>query len=289
MDLSLYTLLTSEYSLAESLELAAAAGFDAVDLRQGRDDDDPVHLRRDLSDHDAEQVRQQVEAAGLRVSGLTTYYALGQPQAESLAERRGLRRAFQLAQILGAPCLRCSGPPLVPGVSYETSRSVFRQQVGEMSALASLARVTLTIEQHSGSLFCSAGQILDMLRGLHYSTVGIVYDPGNCLWEGYERPAVQLDMLGDRIRAVHVKNAMSHVVESPVETLPAEPSRLDQGLLDWPAIVAQLAAQGYAGYLTLEDFYGGFDSVAEKLAWDVAYLRGILPPITEEDGERSHA
>ena len=276
MQLSLYTLLTADFSLAESLEMARAAGFDAVDLRQGRDDTDPVHLSRQITDDEAEQVRKAVEAAGLHVSGLTTYYALGKPEAEALAERQGLRRAFHLAQILGASFLRCSGPPIVPGVSYETTRSVFRQEVGEMSAAAALARVMLTIEQHPGTLFASAGQILDMLRGQPSQYLGIVFDPGNCLWEGYERPAAQVDMLHDLIRAVHVKNAMPHAVSGPAETIPAEATRLDQGLLDWPAILAQLKTLDYSGYLTLEDFYDGFGSVAEKLSWDVNYLRRLV-------------
>jgi sugar phosphate isomerase/epimerase len=145
-----------------------------------------------------------------------------------------------------------------------------------MSAKASMARVTLTLEQHPGYLFASAGQIMDMLRGLPSGNIGIVYDPGNCLWEGYERPSVQIDMLGGLIRALHVKNAMGLAAEGHPETLPADATRLDQGFLDWPAILTQLIAGGYSGYVTLEDFYGGFGSVAEKLAWDVAYLREQL-------------
>jgi sugar phosphate isomerase/epimerase len=114
-----------------------------------------------------------------------------------------------------------------------------------------------------------------MLRGVGNEHIGIVYDPGNCLSEGYERPSAQVEMLAPLIKAVHVKNAMPIPVEAAQETLPNEPRRLDQGLLDWGDIVSRLRAAGYDGYLTLEDFYGGFAGVQEKLDWDAAYLNGL--------------
>lgn len=276
MRISLYTLITSDFSLPESVAMAAAAGCDAIDLRQGRDDTDLVHLPRAASDAEVRAARGVVEEAGLHVSGLTTYYVLGRVGPEASADLDGLRHAFDLAAILGARCVRCSGPRLDLEAGYEASRAAFREQAIAMAAAATAAGVTLTVEQHSGSLFASAGQILDMLRGLEPPGLGIVYDPGNCLWEGYERPSVQLDMIGRWIHAVHVKNAMPQPAPGPAEAVPADSRRLDQGLLDWPAIVAGLARAGYDGYLTLEDFFGGFPSVAEKIAWDVAYLREAL-------------
>ena len=94
MELSLYTLLTNKFTLVESLKLAQAAGFDAVDLRQGRDDKDPVHLSRAITDPEVAEVRREVEAIGLQVSGLTTYYRLGMTHPpDAAAELRGLRRA----------------------------------------------------------------------------------------------------------------------------------------------------------------------------------------------------
>ena len=280
MQLSLYTLLTSEFSLGESLNMAKAAGFDAVDLRQGRDNDDPVHLSRAITDTEAGQVRAAVASVGLEVSGLTTYYRLGMtPLPAAQDELRGLRRAFVIAKFLGARYIRCSGPPIAPHATYEAARTAFRRQIEEIAPVAEEARITLTIEQHPGSMFASAGQILDMLRGLDHPYVGIVYDPGNCLWEGFERPSVQIDMLGKLIRAVHVKNAQPHPSEGFAETIPADAARLDQGLLDWPAIVKQLASEADATFLTLEDFFDGFGSVATKLAWDVAYLRSLLAEV----------
>ncbi|HEY3396903.1 MAG TPA: sugar phosphate isomerase/epimerase family protein [Armatimonadota bacterium] len=273
MQISLYTLITRELSLEESLEQAVAAGFPAVDLRQGRDAADTVHLSQSINDGEAEIVRGQVEAAGLHVSGLTSYYSLGKTDpALAQLHLEGLRRALQVAQLLGAKFLRCSGPLIDADSGYEKCREAFRRQVETISASAVSHGITLTIEQHGGAYFASAGQIVDMTRGLALDHVGIVFDPGNCLAEGYERPSVQEDMLLPLIKAVHVKNMMPHPSEGSQPTINAPATRLDEGMLDWPAIVAQLRAGGFDGYLTLEDFYGEFGSLAEKLSWDAQYL-----------------
>ncbi len=278
MQLSLYTLITRDFSIEESIEMAAAAGFDAVDWRQARGEDDTVHLTRDITDAEAEELRGKVAAAGLHISGLTTYYQLGKPgAAEASAELEGLRRSIQVTQALGARFMRCSGPHTAWGTDYEATREAFRRQIDEIAVSLAEAGVTLTIEQHGGgTFFASAGQILDMLRDIGNEYTGVVYDPGNCLHEGYESPAVQVDMLRNLIKAVHVKNAMPKSAEGPAEGIPGDSARLDKGLLDWPAIIAQLHALGYDNYVTLEDFFGGFDSVQEKLDWDAAYLREIL-------------
>lgn len=276
MQTSMYTLVTRDFSLDESLEMAAQAGFPAVDLRQGRSPEDSIHLAQAITDAEAEAVRGKVEAAGLHTSGLTTYYVVGRAEAAAgEAELAGLRRGFALAQILGAKFVRCSGPRLGEGAGYEQSREAFRRQVDEIAADAAAAQVTLTIEQHGSTYFSSAGQILDMMRGVGNDYVGIVYDAGNTLFEGFERPSVQVEMLASRIKAVHVKNYMPTSAEGMQETLPGEARRLDQGILDWAGIVGHLRVAGYNGYLTLEDFYGGFASAQEKLDWDAAYLNAL--------------
>ncbi len=276
MQTSLYTLVTRDFSLEESLEMAARAGFPAVDLRQGRNAEDTIHLSISITDAEAEAVRGRVEAAGLHCSGLTTYYHVGKADpAEAQAELDGLRRGFALARILGAGRVRCSGPRLDFPAGYEAAREAFRRQIELLAPEAEAAGVILTVEQHGGTYFSSAGQILDLYRGVGNDYTGIVFDPGNCFSEGYERPGVQIEMLGKLIKAVHVKNYMTIAGEGAQETLPCEPRRLDQGLLDWADLVARLRAVGFDGYLTLEDFWGGFASVQEKLDWDAAYLNGL--------------
>ena len=152
MQTSLYTLVTREFTLQESLEMAAKAGFPAVDLRQGRNPEDTVHLSISITDAEAEAVRGMVGAAGLHVSGLTTYYHLGKTDpAEGQAEVDGLRRGFALAGILGARFVRCSGPRLDFVGGYEAAREAFRRQVDTLAEV-------LTVQNLGGKPFLLNGR-----------------------------------------------------------------------------------------------------------------------------------
>ena len=268
MQLSLYTLLTHGLAIEETIRLAAEAKFDAVDIRQHQDGS---HLALDVSDDDTKRIAGLVAAAGLHVSGLTTYHVLGAP----VSELPGLKASMHTAQLLGARFIRVSGPEIDYTLGYEAVRKVFRQQAAEASAMARDHGLVVTMEQHGGRLSASAGQMLDLLRGVADGNIGVVYDPGNCVREGFERPLVQVEMLRHIMRAVHVKNAMPMGADAASHMIPAENTRLDEGLLNWREIVAAIKSTGYDDYLTLEDFYG-FDSVAEKLEWDVEYLRGLM-------------
>jgi sugar phosphate isomerase/epimerase len=267
MQLSLYTLLTHDLTIEDSVRVAAEAKFDAVDIRQHQDGS---HLAMDVGDDEARRVAGLVADVGLHVSGLTTYHVLGAPTSELAA----LRTSMHTAQLLGARFIRVSGPEIDYTLGYEAIRELFRQQAAEASSMARDHGLIITMEQHGGRLSASAGQVLDLLRGVADNNLGVVYDPGNCVREGFERPLVQVEMLRHVMKAVHVKNAMTMSAEAASHMIPAENTRLDEGLLDWREIITAIKATGYDNYLTLEDFYD-FDSVPEKLAWDVEYLRGL--------------
>ena len=274
MQLSLYTLLATEVSLDEAIAEAKETGFDAVDVRMH---ESGAHLLPSVGDDEVAQIARWVENAGLVVSGLTTYYVAGEADAQAAGKSfEGIARALQVAEMLGAPMMRLSGPAhSSEGVPYEALREAFREQAVRLGEMAAQRGITATIEQHGGRSFASAGQIVDMMRDLPREGLGVVYDPGNCLSEGYEDPLVQVDMLRCVIANVHVKNATTVPHEGPSPRIPTAAARLDEGLLDWDAIVARLRDIGYDGYLTLEDFCT-FDSLREKFEYDVTYLRSLL-------------
>jgi len=270
--LSLYTLLASEVSLAEAVKLAADAGFDAVDIRQH---EGGAHLPNGAPPSEGERVKALVADSGLHISGLTTYYRVGFTAAAERDEHMaGIASSMDLAAAMGARYFRISGPTYDPVTGYARQREMTREQAAEIAQMAAEHGLVVTVEQHGGALTASAGQILDLFRGVTNDHLGIVYDPGNCLREGYERPSVQVDMLRDMIKAVHVKNAMTKSDEPPQEMIPVDQIRLDRGILDWPAIVRAVIDTGYAGYFTLEDF-SQFGSLAEKFKWNVDYLRSL--------------
>lgn len=273
LKISLYTLLARDVSLEEAVRLAANAGFDAVDIRMR---DDGIHITPDISDAEAEKVRKMVEDAGLHVSGLTTYWEVGRVErAAAAVELAGIERSLHTATVLGAKFMRVSSADYERCYDYEVCRAAFRDQIMRVAEMAAAHGVIVTPEQHGGRYIASAGQCLDMLRGLEHPNLGIVFDPGNAVSEGFERPWVQVRMLGRWIKNVHVKNRMTAAGEPRQhERLPGGNVRVDEGVLDWDAIAEELKAIGYDGYLTAEDF-AEFDSLAEKFAWNVRFLRAL--------------
>ncbi len=273
LKISLYTLLARDVSLEEAVRLAADAGFDAVDIRMR---DEGIHITPDISDAEAEKVRKMVEDAGLHVSGLTTYWEIGRVEREAAAvELAGIERSLHTATVLGAKFMRVSSADYERGYDYEVCRAAFRDQIMRVAEMAAAHGVIVTPEQHGGRYIASAGQCLDMLRGLEHPNLGIVFDPGNAVSEGFERPWVQVRMLGRWIKNVHVKNRMTAAGEPRQhERLPGGNVRVDEGVLDWDAIAEELKAIGYDGYLTAEDF-AEFDSLAEKFAWNARFLRAL--------------
>ncbi len=273
LKISLYTLLANKVSLDEAITLTANAGFDGIDIRQR---DDGVHIMPDISDADAAAIRTKVEDAGLEVSGLTTYWEIGKVDRDAArVEFDALKRSMHTANVLGAGFVRVSSGDYDKAYSYEVCRAAFREQMTAAAALGAEMGIVITPEQHGGRYIASAGQCLDMCRGLEHPNLGIVFDPGNAVSEGFERPWVQVRMLGSWIRNVHVKNRMTSEGEAGVnERLPGGNCKADAGVLDWDMIADELAAVGYDGYLTCEDF-AEFDSLEEKFAWNVEFLRGL--------------
>jgi sugar phosphate isomerase/epimerase len=271
--ISLYTLLTKDVSLQESITLAADAGFDAVDIRMQKDG---IHIVPEISADEAADVRKMVEDAGLHVSGLTTYWEAGRvDRNEARVQLDGIAAALETASILGAPFMRISSGDYSRDYDYEIHRAAFRDQIVRVAEMGAMHGIVVTPEQHGGRYIASAGQCLDMLRGLEHPNLGIVFDPGNAVSEGFERPWVQVRMLNQWIKSVHVKNRMP--AEGPAEQherLPGGNVRVNEGVLAWDEIAEELAATGYNGYLTAEDF-AEFDSLDEKLKWNADFLRNL--------------
>ena len=271
--ISLYTLLTKDLSLQESVTLAAEAGFDAVDIRMREDE---IHIVPEISAAEAEDVRKMVEDAGLHVSGLTTYWEAGKvDRNEARVELDGIAAALETANILGAGFVRISSGDYSREYDYEIHRAAFRDQIVRVAAMGAAHGIVVTPEQHGARYISSAGQCLDMLRGLEHPNLGVVFDPGNAVSEGFERPWVQVRMLGAWIKNVHVKNRMP--AEGPAqqhERLPGGNVRVNEGVLAWDEIADELIAIGYDGYLTAEDF-AEFDTLEEKLRWNADFLRAL--------------
>jgi sugar phosphate isomerase/epimerase len=133
------------------------------------------------------------------------------------------------------------------------------------------------IEVHPNSLTFSAATALRFVQNFGTSDVGVIWDPGNTVIEGFEPPRVAIDMLGRYLQHVHVKNISLYVESGDPDgnlrwgwrndTLP-------RGAVNWPETLKALKALGYRGWLSLEDFSEG--PAEQRLPAALAFLKEHL-------------
>ena len=88
-----------------------------------------------------------------------------------------------------------------------------------------------------------------------------------------EHVPISIRKLGKRIFHLHVRDSDSLVVHQ----LP-----IGQGLLDWDAIVGELIAAGYDGYLSIE--LGGYLNAPRWVAESRDYLARVMDRALVPDG-----
>jgi len=258
--LSVFTVIVPKTSLEEAAEKVAAAGYDGVEWRVREDFHvDPATIRRK-----AAEVRRASDAAGLEICALAPYI-----KASEVDLMREV--AFGCAE-MGCPGFRAG----VPG--YDRSRNyndLYDEAIGDLAALDKIcaeAGVRAQIEIHMGNIACSPSLAKRLVSGFDPARIGVIFDPGNMVYEGFENWRMGLELLGPHLSHVHVKN--SKWVREDGVWKPTWAS-MEDGIVDWSLVVDDLRAVGYDGYLSLEDFSEA-PSVDEKLSADCEYMRKLI-------------
>jgi sugar phosphate isomerase/epimerase len=109
--------------------------------------------------------------------------------------------------------------------------------------------VTLVIELAQETLLPSPELLRQVCEGIDTRAVGVVYDPANMIVEGNLHPWLALEVLGDYLHHVHVKNeAFVRTADRWGEAV----MRLDQGLVDWPTVFGELEERQYDGWIAID-------------------------------------
>ncbi|RLE77411.1 MAG: hypothetical protein DRJ56_02375 [Thermoprotei archaeon] len=247
---SVYSLIFHEYSLEGFFSAMREIGYEAVEVRVH---EDGCHISPLASVEEAKRVAKLAEDYGLEVCCLASYAKLGYPWDRARAELDKIVNVARLADAAGAPVFRIKVAGYDPKLGYETIRRLFREQASEL--IDRLRRKGIesvpAIEQHGGGdMAHSTGLLKDLLRGLDPDRIGVLFDPGNSVVEGWLPLELQVDLVREYIKHVHVKNYKW----DPYRPGRVVPSPLDDGIVDWAKVVELLRGIGYRGYLSLEDF-----------------------------------
>jgi L-ribulose-5-phosphate 3-epimerase len=133
--------------------------------------------------------------------------------------------------------------------------------VKQVLPLAAELDVSLALESP-----LAAPDLIEMVDTVQSEYFGVYYDIGNAIYLGYD-PAAEIQQLGHRILAVHVKDTAKTLGDS----------RLGAGRVDLHACMASLDRINYQGWLILES-PGGDDDALRR---DVAVLRQYINSVRE--------
>ncbi|MDQ0111179.1 sugar phosphate isomerase/epimerase family protein [Paenibacillus harenae] len=288
MKFSVFTVMLPDCSQQRTLDLLRANGYDGVEWRftktnPAKRDEAPSFwgnnlstVETDSSEAELLELKQLTEAAGLVVPNVAAYIGSGDLAATE--------NAMRAAKLLGAPSIRIGVPNYDGKRTYQELYAEARAYLQEAEALSRSYGIQGLIEVHHGNIASSASLARRLVEGFDASHIGVIYDPGNMVHEGFENYQMGLELLGEYLAHVHVKNAAWQRTDETLPTIgsgehgriwQASWSAVTAGVVHWPQVIAALRAVGYDGWLSFEDFSGSADS--ETLLRDnIAYIRSLL-------------
>ena len=278
MKLSVFTAALPDWSPDEALRHLSEQGWDGVEWRVVDQQDAPepgfwagnrctwpLHsLERDVP-----RIRELTEQAGLEMSGIGGY--------ATCHDREDVETLLAATAALGAPQVRVRTPNL-GGAPYPELFDGARRAYAWVAERAAHHGVKALVELHHQTIASSPSAALRLLAGLDPAAVGVIHDLGNLVIEGGEEHRAGLEMLGEYLAHVHVKNCAWHAVETADDgTVRWEPrwEELPTGQADVHDYLRLLKEVGYDGWVALEDFSTD-RPLTERTARNLAYLRAGL-------------
>jgi len=212
------------------------------------------------------EIRAACADAGVTIVSLSPYLTVG--------DLDGGRRLLELAAEAGSHRLRLWAPRSDAG-SYFTSCD---RMVAFLEALvphAAAHDVQLALEVHQDTICASASLAMRIAGRFDPRVVTLIYDIGNLAVEGYEFPAMALELMGPHLGHVQIKNAAPRPAAAG-QGWTWDWCPMESGVLPLERIVRLLAASGFDDWISVEDFstqHSDADKLVRNRAWLAAWLQ----------------
>lgn len=271
MELSVSSASTPSLAPAELILAASRFGYRGIEWRVADVDSltpsSPWHFRDNnrctiAPRRDAiHGILHQCEDAGLGIVSLSPYLDIGavDPAEEMIA----------WSGEIGVRCLRVWAPSTTRHGSYLAALERFQRWIDDLTPALRHHGVRLGLEIHQRTACPSASMAMRVIDSLDPAVIGVIYDIGNLAIEGWENVALALELMGPRLAHVQIKNA-SWSPRGTAQGWDWSWCPIEDGLLPLPAIVSDLVAAGYAGWLSAEDFsthHGDIDKLRRNHHW----------------------
>lgn len=270
MKLGIYSACLPALTPDEAIKAAARFGYSGIEWRVSREVGGPgaqdflTNNRCTVLPEEDEITRvcAATREAGLEVISLAPYINCGDVDE--------VNRLMLAARQNAVPAVRLRAPWMGP----QGFHRLFAEATEFFTAVAGLAvrhGVQAQLEIHQRSICPSASLAWQLIGSFPHHSVGVIYDVGNLVLEGYEDHEMALQILGQHLSHVHLKNAA--YFPSP-KGGPWKPrwTPINEGIVDVDRVLSLLDASGYAGWISVEDFSTSRSDL-DKLAFNATYLR----------------
>ena len=228
----------------------------------------------DIADSDRATIERWLRDDGIRVLGVSPGTFKGDvTDTARLARERDdvLPRAIDLAVAWKAPFVVTFGFENPSGASAPPHAIEALRDAAQSCANAS---VVLLVENEPGFLAGSAAETRALIDAVGHPNLAVNWDPCNSNEYAPDQLGCAVDLLGDLVRHVHVKNGRLQ----PGQRFPVYGS-LHGGDIDWLSHLRQLRAAGFSGHLGIETHFEPLITGSRTL---VGELRAMLATLESE-------
>lgn len=217
-----------------------------------------------------ERLKMLQSANSLELINLGTYVRSDSPWEE-------IEQAVANAVAIGAPSLRINVPEYSPEKAYMPIWNQAREDFKRIEELAAKNGVKALIETHHGTICPSASSARMMVDGRDPKHIGVIHDLGNMAYEGYEAYRMGLEMLGEYLSLVHVKNTTIYPFATRADKTVEWRRKawpVHQGVADVRALMRALMDVGYDGWISFEDF-STQTKLEERMQINIEFVKQI--------------
>ena len=288
MKFSIFTVGAPEYTPEELLKKLKEYGYDGVEWRVTEPSKPQEGAKADYWENNrctidvntveekAEEIKKMCDDYGVEIAALGTYTRCN--------EYEKAEEAVRAAAKMGCKKIRIS-PYMYDG--SEDYNVLFNKAVEDYKVLEGFAKkygVKINLEMHMNTITTSASAAYRLVSNFDSKYIGVIYDVGNMVFEGYEQYKAGLEILGDYLDHVHIKSAAwkeKETLDDGTVVWGVEAMPLNKGSVDFRKFLKALKNIGYDGYVSFEDF-SNEKSTDEKLKFNIEYIRSIVEEIENE-------
>jgi hexulose-6-phosphate isomerase len=224
-------------------------GFEGFEVCVGEGGPTPL----DATEDEIAAIRRNAELNGIALHsvgcGLGWKYPLGSPDPKVREQALDInKRALRAAAWLGAEALLVVPASVAPDTPYDVAYTQALEGVRKLVPEAERLKVSIALENVWNKFLLSPLETRDFIDACESEYVGAYFDIGNIVLYGY--PEQWISILGERIKAVHMKDFRASAGNFDGFVM------LMEGDVNWPAVMQALRAIGYDRSLTAE--YGAY-------------------------------